>query len=426
MTESLEDIIRRITEPAYYKCFLIPRARHNQRIAIRRIRQSGKARVTFIVSSLPMWRFQPLYDLLHRDSRFEITIAVYPFTNFSQSSRSSSAQEIISYFNARNIACLDLCGETAPGKFLKDHVDPDIIFYPQPYNHLFWNDLDCYDFDDRLICYVPYAALTTHESWAYRSYLNDIAWKLFYSSKARQLEASKVLYNKGSNISIVGEAVSDLFASPVESDPWIKQETPKKRVIWAPHYSIKDSGMLHRDSFTWLSQCMWDMAIKYKDKIQFAFKPHPRLLTELYALEGWGKEKADEYYERWAKGSNTQLITGPYVDLFKGSDAMIHDCGSFSVEYHFTGKPVMFTTQDIKTAIANQNELGRDGILAHYLGASEADINAFIEDTVLAGKDSMKDVRKAYFEKYLRPPGGQSTSENIYQEILKGLGFNYV
>ena len=424
MTESLENKIRRITEPAYYRFYLIPRARHHQRLALQRIQKSGKARLCFIVSSLPMWRFQLLLDLLRLDSRFDVTIAVFPFTNFSQSARNTSAYEIVSYFESLGISCLNLCDEPAPGKVLKETANPDILFYPQPYNHLFCNDLDCFDFDDKLICYVPYAALTARDDWAYRSYLNDIAWRLFYPSEARKQEASRVLYNKGENICIVGEAISDLFSTPIVSDPWAKQGTTKKRVIWAPHYSIKETGMLHRDSFTWLSRCMWDIAVRYEDRIQFAFKPHPRLLSELYSLEGWGKEKADAYYEKWAEGSNTQLITGSYVELFKGSDAMIHDCGSFSVEYHFTGKPVMFTTQDINAAIANQNELGRDGILAHYLGSSESDIVGFIENTVLAGKDPMKTVREEYYQKYLRPPGDQSVAANIYNEILTGLGFS--
>ena len=44
----------------------------------------------------------------------------------------------------------------------------------------------------------------------------------------------------------------------------------------------------------------------------------------------------------WESLSNAQLETGKYVDLFMTSDAMIHDCGSFTIEYHYTLKPVMY------------------------------------------------------------------------------------
>ena len=112
------------------------------------------------------------------------------------------------------------------------------------------------------------------------------------------------------------------------------------------------------------------------------------------------------------------------MDLFKTSDAMVHDSGSFSVEYHFTGKPVLFTTRDLDASLANQNELGREGIRAHYIGRDEQDIVSFIEDAVLGGRDPRKAVRTAFIDTYLRPAGNGSVAEIIYHDLLSGLGFN--
>jgi hypothetical protein len=422
--KSLSRIVRKLTEPAYFRLVLVPRARCRQRARVKAIRQKGKAQLTFIVSSMPMWRFQNLYDLLSLDPRFSLEIALYPFPSYSTEQQVKSMEELRKYFTQKGMHYLDLSREKAPGTVLREQANPDILFYPQPYDHLFWNDLDNQYFGHSLICYIPYAMLTSSGRWAYRTLLCDTAWRLFYSSEARRKEAMKVLYNGGRNIRVTGEMMSDVFSAPARKKVWKEQETEKKKIIWAPHYSLIDKGMMHRDSFTWLSGFMWELAGRYRDKIQFAFKPHPRLLTELYDHPDWGQEKADAYYRQWAEGANTQLETGPYTDLFKESDAMIHDCGSFSVEYHFTGNPVLFTTKDVQAAIGNQNELGRDGILAHYLGGSEEEIVAFIEDVVLGGKDPKKEERQAYYQKYLCPPGGHSVAENIYNEILKGIGFN--
>ena len=423
MLETFINRIRRITEPAYYKLFLIPRAANLHRKRVRKIRRKARAKVVFVVSSLPMWRFQNLYDLIRKDSRFQIELAIYPFPSFSPAQRDTAVLELRNYFSSRGMPFVDLSGEASPGRVLREKANPDIIFYPQPYNNLFGNDLDCRYFEDCLISYIPYAMLTAKESWAYRTHLNNIAWRLFYPWQARKAEAEAVLYNRGKNIRITGEVMSDIFAASAENAVWKKQESDKKRIIWAPHFTIYDSTMLHRDSFTWLSKVMWDVAEKYRDAIQFAFKPHPRLLSELHRHPDWGQDKADSYYRQWAEGTNTQLETGSYIDLFKGSDAMIHDCGSFSVEYHFTGKPVLFTARDLKAAVANQNELGRGGILAHYQGSSEADIINFIEDVVLDGKDPMEEERLAFREQFLRPPGGRSVAQNIYNEILSGIGW---
>lgn len=76
--------------------------------------------------------------------------------------------------------------------------------------------------------------------------------------------------------------------------------------------------------------------------VQMAFKPHPLLKSQLYNYSSWGKEKTDEYYAAWEFLPNAQLETNEYVDLFMTSDAMIHDCGSFTIEYHHTLKPVMY------------------------------------------------------------------------------------
>ena len=168
---------------------------------------------------------------------------------------------------------------------------------------------------------------------------------------------------------------------------------------------------------------MVDIAHRYKDKVQFSFKPHPRLLQSLYETPEWGKEKTDAYYRIWQDGENTQLDTGSYIDLFKHSDAMIMDSSSFTVEYHYTGKPFLFTTKNLEADLEQLNTFGREAILAQYVSDSEAGIIDFIEKTVLGSEDPKRPERESFCLKHLCPPNGNSVSENIYNEILKGVGF---
>lgn len=417
-------LLRKLPEPVLYKLVLLPRSylRHYARLNI--IRKQHKARIAFIMSSLPMWRIQGLYELLKQDSRFELIQAIYPFPTFSEDQQESAVRQISDYCEGNLMPYINLFGEKNPGTVLKEQFNPDLVFFPQPYSNLYKNDLDSQHFSDRLICYVPYAMLTAKEPWAYRTHLNNTAWRLYYQSYARKDEAKKVLYNGGRNIRVVGDPMSDTYSLPVSDNPWKKQDHPKKKVIWAPHFSIVYEGHLHRDSFARLSGVMWEVSQRFEDRIQFAFKPHPRLRSVLYDLPGWGKEKTDKYYEQWANGSNTQLETGDYADLFKTSDAMVHDCGSFSVEYHYTGKPVLFTTDNFAQTTNNLNEFGKDAILAHYQGNTAEEIIQFLESTVLNGNDPMKETRTAFREKYLDSPNGKSATENIYNDLRVSLGFN--
>lgn len=423
MAGSLEKILREALEPFLYRFILIPQANRGHKRRIRVIRDRGTARVAFIMSSLPMWRFQGLYDLLKQDSRFQLLQAIYPFPTYTEEQKVSSVKQILDYCEERGMPVINLSSERNPGTTLKEGFNPDIVFYPQPYNDLFLNDLDNQFFSDRLICYIPYAMLTAKESWAYKNRLNNIAWRVFFQSSIRKEEAVKVLYNAGRNIRVTGEPLADLFNGAADKDVWKKQDTLKKRVIWAPHFSITEGGYLHRDSFTWLSETMREIARQYQDRIQFAFKPHPRLKSVLYELPDWGKDRTDAYYESWENGSNTQLETGNYIDLFKTSDAMVHDCSSFSVEYHFTEKPVLFLSSDLSGVLDKLNDFGREAILVHYQGQTKEDILSFLEDIVLSGNDPRVDERRHFKEKYLSKPGSRSVAENIYYDLLTSLGF---
>lgn len=416
-----ENLIRKITEPYYYRFFLIPQAKRRQKKRINVIQKKGRASIVFLVSSLPMWRFQSLFDRLSIDKRFDCHIAIFPFPTFSPTQQETALQQLRAFFQDRSIPLLDLSSYPSPGQTLRKDLDPDIIFYPQPYNKLYGNDLDNSFFLDKLLCYIPYAMLTANEPWAYKCHLNNVAWRLFFPSDASKEEAKAVLYNRGKNIHVVGEPMADLFRQPIIQNVWKPQEKQKKRVIWAPHFSLPTDGFLHRDSFSWLSSFMLNVAKHYQDQIQFAFKPHPRLLSVLYDMPDWGKDKADEYYDLWANGANTQLNTGNYVDLFKESDAMVHDSSSFTVEYHFTGKPVLFMTTDLHAVTSILNDFGKEAVMAHYQGTCPEDITSFLEDVVIGGNDPMKEKRSCFYQKYLSPPGSNSFSENIYQELVSSL-----
>ena len=411
-------------EPAVFRVFLLPKHWIKQYAFIQRLRRQNRATVAFIVSSLSQWRSQSLFDLLNEDPRFTVRIIIYPYPSFGEEQVRSSAEVLRDYCQNRNIPFVDLATSQTPGKDLRETLNPDIIFYPQPYNFLYDNDLDAVHFEDKLIGYIPYAVHTYREPKMYHNFLSNMAWRMFFMCEDNVADARKVLYNGARNIRIVGESVSDSFSRPLTNNPWKPQKKQKKKIIWAPHFTIAEGTWIHRDSFSWLSSLMLELAQEYQDRVQFAFKPHPRLYTELQKHPDWGTARAKAYYNRWAEGENTQLETGSYIDLFKASDAMIHDCGSFSVEYLFTRKPVLFTTQDLAAVTKNQNDIGREAVFSHYQGATKEDICSFVEDVVLGGSDPMKAQREAYYDKYLRPPGGRSVAENIYREILTGLRFN--
>ena len=105
----------------------------------------------------------------------------------------------------------------------------------------------------------------------------------------------------------------------------------------------------------------------------------------------------------WEQMENTQLETGQFVDLFMTSDAMVHDSGSFAVEYHYSQRPVMFVARDLPSVMTDVSMVGKEAYDVCYIGSSESDIRHFIEDVVLCNDDSLKARRHVFFSNYLLP-----------------------
>lgn len=386
---------------ALYRTFYLP-------IRVLRIRRKKSIKVAFILSDLGKWKTEPLYRKMLSHERFSPEILVTPYVN----SENAGLPVLKAYIELMkyNYQLLEV------SQNISDIKHYDIIIYQESYSGIIGNNKKYRNNLRSLFCYVSYAFHTNDSSWFLDQPLENFAWQVYFENTLTKELAAKVMTNKGVNCYVTGIPFSDLFLSPFSDikDPWKQSEKHIKRIIWAPHHSIRNNDLLDYSNFLRYCDYMISMAEKYEGRIQIAFKPHPLLLTKLYVL--WGKEKTDKYYSQWACGKSTQLVLGDYVSLFMHSDALIHDCGSFQVEYHYTRKPVMYLIKDEHHA-DGLNEFGKMAFDLHYKGRCEEDIEAFIND-VIEGRDEMKEARDKFYNDYLLPPYGNSASDNIIKAIL--------
>lgn len=392
----------------YHKLFVAPRLKRRDIIALQRIRERGVAKVGIVTSSLSMWRLEAVWSLMQKDSHFDCRIILVPFAKQSPQNQEAELQMLREYFTRKSIPFEE--------QDAFESFDPDIVFYQQFYSHSYRDPVRARHNEHRLLCYSPYGVMFIDRRWQYNSRFHNVAWKIFLQSEAHLDVARRLCDNHGSNVVVVGDADSDAFLSPDFVDVWKPQDKVKKRIIWAPHHK-----KLRRDSFEWTADIMQEIAVRYKDSVQFAFKPHPRLKTELY--KEWGVEKTDAYYDFWANGENTQLETGCFINLFRGSDAMIHDCNSFLAEYIYTRKPVLFLSTNTASIRSSFGTFGLDVLNAHYQGDTADSIPHFIDEVVLGADDPLLPKREAAYEKYLKPKGGSTFSECVVKDILDSIQF---
>lgn len=408
----------------YYFILRVPIQKQRANRIIRRIKKKREAKVAFIVSSLGMWRCQGLLERLNRDDRFDINILISPFQSYAEESRIAEIQKLSKHFYDNKDKCIIVTDELNFIKWKKE-FKPDILIYQQPYDGLYRNQIDWEHNRDCLIAYVPYFLALTAQWWSNNLPFHNLIWKHYLPSDFHRDCARKIAINGGENIVVVGDPRADDFINNnITENPWksINDGHKRKKIIWAPHFQLATEGVtFSRPDFLWVSLCMVELAKNLKEKIQIAFKPHPKLKSKLYEHPDWGKEKTDNFYEFWASQPNTQIEEGEYINLFKTSDAIIHNCGSFTAEYLYTYKPAAYTIKDEDSLRHGMHTFGQRCVDGYYIIQNKTDLEKFINECVITEKDPLKEVRITIFNEILKTPGNNTFADNVYQDFVKSL-----
>lgn len=377
--------------------------------------------VLFISFNLPNWKHDSLFKAMQSSSRFSPAILVVPemqVTDLGQ--REHAMNTLITYCRQNGYPYFTLCnsdgdteGRTIPDKY-------DLLIYSKPYLGGVPASLDYPLYKNRLLLAIHYACHSVDADWACNQPYQLWAWMDFYENESTAQGSAQYKECGGLNNVITGLPVFDAFMLPPKNNPWKSQSDGIKKIIWAPHWTIPPSASClgQYSNFLAMAEYMRNLSEETRGIFQWAFKPHPLLKHALYAHPDWGKDRTDEYWEWWSRQSNTQLEEGEYSDLFLTSDAMIHDCCSFSCEYHFTGKPVLFICDNEEKHTQNLNDMAISGFRAQYIGKGIGDIERFLQETVLQGLDPKRDERLNFRSHYLIPPNNRTAADNIIQAIL--------
>lgn len=374
------------------------------------IRKKKTITVLFVLAELGSWKTKLLYEAMLKHPRFK------PILGVTEAADNPSGKNLLTNFlEEHNYSFIDLDTKQKGSK-----ISPDIIFYQKPYDFAYRNPaVRIYKHLNSLFCFVNYGLHVVQTFWSTNQILYKCLWHQYFENQlAANPNRMAMLPDGGKQVVITGLPVQDQLLFPKEQyiDPWKSQEKPKKRIIYAPHHTIGNIHLegLATSSFLENSEIMVELMHKYADTVQWAFKPHPLLYPHL--LKVWGKDKTDTYYNEWKNAENAQLENGEYDALFKYSDAMIHDCSSFTIEYHYTQNPVMYLIRK-KNAENEMSPFGQKAFDLHYKGCTKEDIEKFIQN-VIDGVDPMKEEREKFYDNYLIPPHGKTACENIINAIL--------
>lgn len=397
----------------------VAKVRKAQAEKIMQLRTQEICRVIFFLQTPSVWKYDALYRKLEDSKCFDPLIVISPYNvhiNYDQQECFRVMRQTEDFARQQGYKYVSAYDwEKYKWRDIKKEYKPDIIFFTKPYKDTL-PAYHIYNFTDALTLYLPYGfngSKLFHNNYGLP--FQSLLWKFLLETDIHKQYAEKYEKSHGDNVEVVGALGMEKLMQPdyAAKDVWKTQTNKKKRIIWAPHHTI--DYLLNCSNFLTYCDDMLRLAEKYKDEIQIAFKPHPVLKFKLINL--WGLEKTEDYYNRWANLENGQIEQGDYSDLFKTSDAMIHDSVSFTAEYLYSGKPVLFQLKEDR--VKNEfNSFGQMCLEQHYQAYSIEETEQFIREVVLAGHDPKKAEREQFYKQYLFPKDGVMPSQKIF-DILK-------
>ena len=383
-----------------------------------------KIRVCFFEPRIACWQFGKIYDLMERSDEFEPMIVVVPFFTMGDEAMIEYMDTSFAAFQQKGYRVVKgYDKETGEYLDIKKELDPDVVFYSMYWKNHFQDNSYITHFMDIYTFLYSYGFDTVRyqDRAGYNYELQNKVTRYYLPTKIHKGIAEDNMDNHAENVYVTGCLKFDYLLDPkyIPKNVW-KPNGNKKRVIWAPHHTLKEAQPYAQCcAFLDLHEFMLEIAERFQDTIQFAFKPHPMLKPRLYKL--WGKRKTDEYYQRWKDGTNTQFEDGEYFDLFLTSDAMILDSVSFIPEYAATGKPAFFTYgTDTRFPV---NRFGK--AITQYLYRNEDpetlfdDIQDYLNQVVLQGRDEKKAGREHFVKTYMLLKDGQLAAEHIYEDMRR-------
>lgn len=374
----------------------IKQVRENQTGIVKDLKENNNIKIAFFLLNVDTWKLDSLYWSFQNHPRFEPIVIICPFIGKGDDFMKSELKKGIDYCTLKKYNHFEAYNELK-AKDVKSIIKPDIVFFTNP-NRLTFDALLIDNYLNKLTCYVPYSfRIDTLYEYEFNSRMVNLTWLNFYESNIHRKLAKKYADNRGENVIVTGFPFLDGYKNnnnKNENGVWKTFNKNIKRIIWAPHWTIKgfQNTGLDWSCFLEYHQLILDLAREFKDEIQFALKPHPFLKKILADESLWGIEKTNKYFDEWRRLDNCQYINGDYIELFKESDALIHDSGSFMTEYLALNKPVAYTISE--NSIDDRfNEFGQKVLKGHELINSKNELRGFILD-LLNNEDKLKGKRE--------------------------------
>lgn len=369
-----------------------------------------KCKVTFLIQEKSIWpSTESVYMAMAADDRFEAKLVYIPFFHKNKAEDTGIQAYLDDGLPVMPHTEYDLSKE-----------NPDVVIFAKPYDSVppqfYIREVE--KIIERAV-YIPYGMEINYDLiyYGFQYYLHYRAWRhIGYGPLVKQVGA-QCGFRNGENIAVWGHPKADQHGSgkkyPIPK-AWQEKIRGKKVLLWCPHHTIRPGPEC---ASTWLDfhEAVFAQAEKHND-VLLLWRPHPMLFGALVNNHYMTREELDRFVAEKTAMDNVILDQSEdYRTAFAVSDGLISDGTTFSIEYLYTGKPLMLTTKKLES-FYNGEEL-RNGL---YIGETAEDIASFINDFAV-GHDPKRQVRQALRQEMFFIPQGKSVGQNIANNIISDI-----
>ncbi|MCK9337528.1 MAG: CDP-glycerol glycerophosphotransferase family protein [Arcobacteraceae bacterium] len=363
---------------------------------IKKIKNGSKIKVAFFISQQQLWCGKTVYNELQKSEYFEPIIVAFPNLENKIENKIKTCTDNYNFFNNQSMNVIFGYDIEKDEFYNYEKVKADIVFFDQPYprlpEELRWPKI----YKESLVCYIPYGYKVGNlKQDHFNMELHNSCWTIFAESLWHKEQFIQYGPLGGKNVVVSGYPKFDEY-----NDKEIKKcniwKIPKhkpyniiKKVIWAPHWTVGEN-ILNYSTFDKYYKFFLELATKNKD-ISWVLKPHQRLKHYITEIGFMSEQEANSYFNTWNNLDNSIYYNDSnYMDIFKTSDALITDCGSFLAEYLPTKKPIIHL---INEKSVGYNELGEKLTDSYYKIYNVEDLETTINNVILSENDYLKDTR---------------------------------
>ncbi|WP_213522254.1 CDP-glycerol glycerophosphotransferase family protein [Nonlabens sp.] len=373
---------------------------------LKELKQKSKIKIAFYIFNADTWKADTVYQAFEKSDKFIPYLVICPLINKGDSFLQQQFEQCLSLVKKNRYRYIVGFKGLKESEIVKTQIPNfDIVFFLNP-NNLSIRPYRILHNKNSLNCYIPYSFnIDNLMDYEFNNFKLNLMYRLFALTPYHQKMYQEYSDKKGSNTFVSGFPQLDRFFKNTSSNPWKNPKSTRKKIIWGPHWTIpgKQETGLDWSCFLDYAEFMLQLADRYKEVIELALKPHPFLFQLLSKEENWGKIKTDAYLTKWELRENCQIHWGDYLDLFIHSDSLIHDSGSFTVEYLCVDKPVAYTSNR-NNYIERFNQIGRKAISTHEIISNKNDLEKFIT-SILEDKDPFKNPRSDFQINTLKADG---------------------